>query len=188
MLIITVLSVINSPNFMCCFESLRQESVKDKPEIKILDKNNNINFLSGASTLNRIQKSSAAASHHAAQELAGSQHFETHPLQRGLTRSVALARLHRQRPKTHTVSTHLTNSLQFDFFLFWTHNLVIQLIKLKHTAASYIWILLVQRSARSWRAAQSFMFFSLFTHCSTWNKQEYKHNSKHFKHVLFEIW
>lgn len=95
MLVNTVLSIINSSHFICCFERLKQESVKDKPEIKILDKNNDFSFLSCVSTLNRIQKGSAAASHRAAHELAGSQHLETDPLQHGLTRNVALAGLHR---------------------------------------------------------------------------------------------
>lgn len=54
----------------------------------------------------RIRESSAAATQRAAHQPSGPQHFETDPLQRGLTGNKTLAVLDAQLPKKHTHTPH----------------------------------------------------------------------------------
>lgn len=64
-----------------------------------------------STTFKRIRESSAATTHCAAHQLAGSQHFETEPLQHGLTGDVTLPSLDAQFPKhTHTHTHHYSDN------------------------------------------------------------------------------
>lgn len=88
MLVSTMFRMINSPNLMCCLESLRTRT-EERPTDNTGNDHRKCGFIhnlhENADSFKRIQESRAAAMHGAAQQLHGSQYLEREPLQEGLT-------------------------------------------------------------------------------------------------------
>lgn len=113
MLVITTFRMTNSSHFICCFASLKQAAVKGKPaegtrvrlgsdeDIRTSFTRRSMPSLRTERPHRRIRESSAAATQRAARQPSGPQHFETYPLQRGLTGNDTLAVLDAQLPRTH---------------------------------------------------------------------------------------